>query len=55
MACCIDDDKEAGEESVIIEQYQRLFNAISETKGIPIQSEMDDIIRIVKEDFLNSK
>jgi hypothetical protein len=32
-------------------QYQRLFNAITGTAGIATQSEMDDIIRIVKEDF----
>lgn len=34
--------------------YQRLFNAISDTKGTATQGEMDEIVRIVKEDFLTS-
>lgn len=34
-----------------IEKYQRLFNAIASTSGTALQSEMDEIIQIVKEDF----
>ncbi len=34
-----------------IEQYQRLFNAIASTNGTALQSEMDEIIGIVREDF----
>ena len=32
-------------------EYQRLFDAISETGGIAFQTEMQEIIRIVHEDF----
>lgn len=35
--------------------YQRLFNAISDTKGIATQDEMDEIVRIAREDFWASK
>jgi len=31
--------------------YQRLFNMINEVGKNPLQSQMDDIIQIVKEDF----
>lgn len=42
-----------GEEDYPGRKYQRLFNAIGEIfQGIAIQSEMDEIIQIVKEDFL---
>lgn len=34
-----------------IEKYQRLFNAIHGSNGIALESEMDDIIKIVHEDF----
>lgn len=32
-------------------EHQRLFNAIEQTKGLPLVSEMQDIIKIVHEDF----
>jgi len=36
-------------------QYQKLFNAIADSSGTPLESEMQDIIRIVHRDFpLNS-
>lgn len=45
-------EKEQAEgESYPGKDYQRLFNAISDTRTIALQSEMDDIIQIVHEDF----
>lgn len=34
------------------ERYQRLFNAINDATPNPIQTQMDDIIKIIKEDFM---
>lgn len=33
------------------DNYQRLFNAIADIKGIALHGEMDEIIHIVREDF----
>lgn len=39
----------------IIYQYQPLFNAIYDSGGTPLESEMQDIIRIVHRDFPQHK
>lgn len=43
-------DNKAAIEGYPGDNYQRLFNAMAGT-SIPLQSEMDDIIQIVHEDF----